>query len=305
MYFPKSQIKTNLHTNGDEFSILGSNTFYIGYYYSVSNGKFYTGKNPNSGENFELFSNTSLFTNNLNSDFPLIDNEDVNEIEVNIVKSTDEGDFDADSTVDIPEKVDWEENQENNYEYYNLAQTTNRLIPPPFTSTLTIKERRKGEYVRYYVKNIINTSYYEISKETFKAMATSNLYANDLYEAIFLKFSIGEKYNSANHLNFISIELKRNWKGFSTLSPFRPSKNDLYTDGGEFLLPNRTSYIGYYHSMNNGNFMTGRYHGDGPETLLIPLKSNISSPSMTSERSTSSTPSSPGSGGGTSGGGGY
>ena len=294
MYFPKSQIKTNLYTSGDEFNILGSNTFYIGHYYSVSNGKFYTGKNPNSGENFELVPNNSPFTNDLNSDLSLIDNEDVNEITVNIVKSTDKGDFDVDSTVDIPLGVDWEKNQKNNYEYYNLKQTTNRLIPPPFTSTLTNKERRKGKYTRYYVKNIKDVSYYEISEETFKGMSQSNLYANDLYEAIFLHLLIGKKYNSTNHLKFLTIEFRRGWKGFSTLSPFQLSKSSLYTDGGEFLLPNRTNYIGYYHSMSNGEFMTGKYHGDGPEIVLIPLKSNLSSSSLPTN-----------SGRGSSGGGGY
>ena len=296
-YYPKSQIKTNLYTNGDEFSIIGSNTSYIGEYYSISTGKFYTGKNPNSGQNLELIQFSQILPLN----------------ELNTQNDSPENELTLEKNIPGFSTEEWTENIDSNYysntinnKTYNSSDTSTRLVPPEINpSPPTIKERRKGKYVRYYVKNIINTSYYEISKETFKAMATSNLYANDLYEAIFLKFSIGEKYNSANHLNFISIELKRNWKGFSTLSTFRPSKNDLYTEGGEFLLPNRTSYIGYYHNMNNGNFMTGRYHGDGPEILLIPLKSNSSSSPSIPERSISSTPSSPSSGGGTSGRGGY
>ncbi len=296
-YYPKSQIKTNLYTNGDEFNIIGSNTSYIGEYYSTSTGRFYTGKNPNAGQNQELIQfYQPLPLNELNTQNNSPDTAQA--LSKNIPGSTD-----TEWTGIIND--DWNSNSINN-KTYNSSDTSTRLVPPEINpSPPTIKERRKGKYVRYYVKNIINTSYYEISKETFEAMATSNLYANDLYEAIFLRFSIGEKYNSANHLNFISIELKRNWKGFSTLSTFRPSKNDLYTEGGEFLLPNRTSYIGYYHNMNNGNFMTGRYHGDGPEILLIPLKSNSSSSPSIPERSISSTPSSPSSGGGTSGGGGY
>ena len=299
MYFPKSQIKTNLYTNGDEFSILGNNTFYIGYYYSVSNGKFYTGKNPNSGENFELFSNTSLFTNNLNSDSPLIDNEDINEIEVNIVKSTDEGDFDADSTVDIPEKVDWKENQENNYKYYNLAQTTNRLVPPKINPSQPItEETNNGIYQRYYVKDILNTSYYEISKETFKSMATSDLYALDLFDAIVLSFKIGRENDGFNHYQMITAELKFNWVGFASISPFNPTQDYLNTSGGDFLLPNRTNYIGFYH-IEGSQYITGRYSGDGPKTTLIPLKStNTLIQSNNTNTPLSNTTSSPSSGGG-------
>ena len=47
MYFPKSQITTDLYTNGKEFIYINSNTEYIGFYFKTSNGKYYTGKNPN------------------------------------------------------------------------------------------------------------------------------------------------------------------------------------------------------------------------------------------------------------------
>lgn len=43
MYYPKSQIKPNQYTNTGEFLIASSNTEYIGYYYSTSDGKFYSG----------------------------------------------------------------------------------------------------------------------------------------------------------------------------------------------------------------------------------------------------------------------
>ena len=46
MYFPQSQIKTNLSTNGGEFVTLSTNENYIGPYWSTSSGKYYTKKNP-------------------------------------------------------------------------------------------------------------------------------------------------------------------------------------------------------------------------------------------------------------------
>jgi hypothetical protein len=47
MYYPKSQIKTNLRTPGGEFTISGTNQDYKGYYYLISNGQAYSGKSPN------------------------------------------------------------------------------------------------------------------------------------------------------------------------------------------------------------------------------------------------------------------
>ena len=35
MYYPKSQIKTNLYTNGDKFALASTNETYTGYYYVV------------------------------------------------------------------------------------------------------------------------------------------------------------------------------------------------------------------------------------------------------------------------------
>ena len=49
MYYPKSQITTNLSTNGKEFQIVGKSEYYIGSYFKTSDGKFYTGKTPQDG----------------------------------------------------------------------------------------------------------------------------------------------------------------------------------------------------------------------------------------------------------------
>jgi hypothetical protein len=46
MYYPLSQIKTNLYTNGGEYSLFPSGQPYIGYYYKTSNGQYFTGKTP-------------------------------------------------------------------------------------------------------------------------------------------------------------------------------------------------------------------------------------------------------------------
>ena len=48
MYFPKSQIKTSLYTNGGEYTLSTNNTEYKGYYYKISTGEKFTGKFPSN-----------------------------------------------------------------------------------------------------------------------------------------------------------------------------------------------------------------------------------------------------------------
>ena len=67
MYYPPSQIITNLYTGGDEYIILSTGENYVGNYYSLSNGKFYTGKNPNDKPN-KLLSPILVGTNIKSSD---------------------------------------------------------------------------------------------------------------------------------------------------------------------------------------------------------------------------------------------
>ena len=47
MYYPKSQIKPNLYTSGNEYALESTpNNSYKGHYYKTSIGKSYTGKTP-------------------------------------------------------------------------------------------------------------------------------------------------------------------------------------------------------------------------------------------------------------------
>lgn len=53
-YFPKSQIKTNLYTKGQEYQYSLSQQEYKGYYYLTSKNQYYTGKYPGDFPNVEL-----------------------------------------------------------------------------------------------------------------------------------------------------------------------------------------------------------------------------------------------------------
>ena len=54
MYFPLSQIKPNLYTNGGEYILSTTRKEYKGYYFETSNGKKLTGKTPQDGPNIIL-----------------------------------------------------------------------------------------------------------------------------------------------------------------------------------------------------------------------------------------------------------
>lgn len=58
-YYPKSQIKTNLYTKGNDFITLLDKKTYIGYYWETSTGKYYTGKSPEDTPNYELIVNSN------------------------------------------------------------------------------------------------------------------------------------------------------------------------------------------------------------------------------------------------------
>ena len=54
MYFPKSQVKTNIYTNGNEYVLSTTKQPYKGYYYLTSSGKTYAGKKPTFSPSIEI-----------------------------------------------------------------------------------------------------------------------------------------------------------------------------------------------------------------------------------------------------------
>ena len=54
MYYPSSQIQTNLYSNG-ELSIKSTKQIYTGFYWKTSRGEYFMGKSPDSpNSNVEL-----------------------------------------------------------------------------------------------------------------------------------------------------------------------------------------------------------------------------------------------------------
>tara|TARA_R110002020_G_scaffold155872_3_gene337257 strand:+ start:4105 stop:4701 length:597 start_codon:yes stop_codon:yes gene_type:complete len=189
MYFPKSQITTDLTSNGN-LAIKSNNKPYFGLYYSTSKGKFYTGATPNSGGNLELV---------------LITPE-------NSSPTFEPGDIDA-------EGIDLRFSSILTNSYSNLKNISDNSTvpspPKPYTSTPTPQDYQIGEYRRYFAKKTNELIYIEISKETYNKFKSNDpTVASNLYDCLFLPWSLvnGKQTNK----NIVSIiERDNKWYGFS------------------------------------------------------------------------------------------
>jgi len=142
MYYPKSQVKTNLYTNGEDFISLNNSTPYKGYYYETSNGKYFSGKTPNESPSFEIVkvnlneSPTNLSTDLQVENFP-VDNLYI--IEDGYARST------------------------------NLSFNQKAPSPPKQTYPIpTENDYKLGEFQRYFVKKSNEPKFVEISLEDYR-----------------------------------------------------------------------------------------------------------------------------------------
>jgi hypothetical protein len=154
MYYPKSQVKTNLYTNGDEFVYISNKQPYQGYYFKTSTGQYYTGKNADDRPNFELTQNLATAETTIDttkSDYSVIINTDLN----------------------------------NNSTYNNLISPPPPvLISPAYNAPEpTSQDYQIGEFRRYFCKKGNEILYLEIDKDTYdKLIAKDSQYQFSLWQ---------------------------------------------------------------------------------------------------------------------------
>ncbi len=275
MYFPKAQIKSNLYTNGEELVYKEGLNSYSGYYFSVSSGKFYTGAYP-SNSSIELIKSLTP-----NSKTPI---NIVNPYESDYTPVYGLGeDQEFTPTTTKSYVIGGNLGDRKNQRYIGLTSIPKRkTIPIPYNSKLTAKETTQEEYFRYFAKSNSQNIYTEIDKVSFeKFLSQDPTVAFEYYIVTFLVWSLKNNSFETNKNMVLLKEKKLKWPNFhqffkGNFGNFpNTTSGTLYTKGNEFLLPNRTNYIGYYHTMDNGGFMTGKYHGDGPEIRLISLNNAL------------------------------
>jgi len=282
MYYPKSQIKSNLYTNGKDFILATTKKPYTGDYYEIPNGDAFTGKAPNEGVNTRLI--------------PSITSE---------IKSL----IFTDETQEI---IEDEITVEYRGEY--SSNVRNRYIPKSYYSQPTQKDYDLGKYIRYFTKKNNENIYFEIDKETYQNLLNQDInIAWDLYFPILITWTLtGEedKIFLTNKNIVILAETNNQLYGFSQW--FRDDflkyykdleiQEDLTTDGTEFI--NRRTklpYKGPYHIHPKKGPMVGAKHIKRQHDYLDPILQIIDSLTYISQGSPTSTS---GGGGSTSGGGG-
>jgi hypothetical protein len=188
MYYPKSQIKPNLFTNGSTYKLSSTEEIYTGYYYEVSNGQLYTGKNPQDGPNILLIPIDDRFLNIAN-------------VEEN------SGTFSQIITF------------ENNSLQYTASEIKERYLPQFNLTTPTTQDQQNGQFTRYFCKKNNEIKYLETSKTTYTKLSTqSPQIAWDLYTPVSLTWQITGNKNqvyASNKASAIAIEQNLRWPGFS------------------------------------------------------------------------------------------
>ena len=152
MYFPLSQIKPNLYTNGGEFVIISSQEDYKGYYFKTSSGKYYTGRNSSDLPNLEI----TLRSNSETLDLSLttFNNSSI------IVTELDG----PDGTEDL--------NVESYLSIKNIDAASQTTLLPQYTLTYpTTQDYQVGEFRRFFCKKTNEIQYIEIDPRQYSLLS--------------------------------------------------------------------------------------------------------------------------------------
>jgi hypothetical protein len=201
-YYPKSQIKTNLHTSGMGYLYLKSQKPYEGYYYEVSSGKKYVGKYPSNNQ-IEIVLDKALYYDIRESSHELSGN--VNK-EYNREESTN-------NILVTPY------NNNNSDNYNPKVKSRERFIPSFYHPILTDEDIKNGHFKRYFSKKNTEYKYNEIDSHSYtKLLNKDPMIAWDLYSPACVKWQIkgnSEHVASSNLSQILLVETTQNWVGFS------------------------------------------------------------------------------------------
>lgn len=197
MYYPKSQIKTNLYTSQQQYVFPNTQTYYEGFYYETSTGKAYTGKFPGDGNNI-------LIIPSQESD-PTIDPTPGDQI-LYYLEGVKEG-----NTYD---KLD-----PNIYYELTKKNDISRSLPNFTPGKPTPQETQEGVFRRYFCKKNNEIKYLEIDKATYDKLSQRDpQIAWDLYSPtsiLWLFKGNKELIYTSNKSQTESVERRLKWHGFS------------------------------------------------------------------------------------------
>lgn len=166
MYLPKSKITPNLYSSG-ELVLASTLKPYFGNYFSTVEGYFYTGKEPNDGDNQRLIQ------------APNDNNEDI------FVPGVEDLRFTPENTV------------------YSVITSQPSLVntayPIPFTPQPTEGDYKTGEITRFFAKKHNENIYYEVQD--------SRVSSNPMYFVFNLQWVISGEESYVKTTNQKMVEL--------------------------------------------------------------------------------------------------
>jgi len=180
MYYPLSQIKTNLYTNGGEFITMSDSKQYVGFYFKTSDGRYFTGKTPQDLPNQELI---NIFTLN----------------NVDIINNP------------LLSPVIIEQEDTSNIPYLNLSSQnfTNITYNPYYSPTLpTAQNYQNGEFQRYFCKKTNEIQYIEINQTQFDKLVIQDPQIEfSLYEPFTITWQLTGDKQTVARVNKNVVEL--------------------------------------------------------------------------------------------------
>lgn len=178
MYYPSSQIQTNLYTNGSELVIKSNNQKYIGYYFKTSDGKYFSGKTPEVKDSVEL----ALLNNSPSSEYGNLTSEAFEQFT----------------------QVHLNQNSSITNEYNKLNNSLEKInkIPTTYNPQPTEEDYKFGEFVRYFCKKNNELIYVEINKDTYNKLNDKNEeYLWQLYSPFKFSWKITGDKNDTYRIN--------------------------------------------------------------------------------------------------------
>jgi hypothetical protein len=191
-YYPKSQFKPDLYTNGNEYVLSTTEETYKGNYYEISNGNKFTGKNPDDGPNILLTPQPQPLQQLIQIPYP------------------EDAPIPNAPTEIIPLPI---------LEYVAQDPPTVRAIPK-FNLTLpTDQDKVNGQFNRYFCKKNNEVKYLEISKDTYQQLQNKDpKIAWDLYTPTIVLWAIQGNQNQvflSNKATIQALEQNIPWPGFT------------------------------------------------------------------------------------------
>ena len=256
MYYPKSQIKTDLYTNGEEFVTSKDGIAYLGYYFSTSNGLYFTGRNPNDFPVEEIITPSQTYS------------EDAEEGKI--------GSYSQTTALYVVPDI------------YAIASSIGLNAtpkkPPTQTINLPTEENYKlGEYQRYFASKNNEIRYVEIDESQYTKFINKESDVDYfLYTAFNLPWLISGNRSEVVNVNKKTIERIQSNGSLQGFKSYFKNRYDQYfkysagsnltTDGTEFLNESTGKrYVGLYHIHPEKGPMVGAEHIPQIHDYLIPV----------------------------------